>query len=66
MLFLYDVTPPEDNNDSEVKGAYEICAIKKEGFIASFDFVKAEEASQAVDAWLLSHGVLDKYIVNSV
>ncbi len=22
MLYLYEVTPPEDNNDSEVKGAY--------------------------------------------
>ncbi|EPN9891128.1 MULTISPECIES: hypothetical protein [Klebsiella] len=64
MLFLYEVTPPEDNNDSEVKGAYEISAIKKEGFIASFDFEKAEEASQAVDAWLASQGVSGSYIVN--
>ncbi|WP_048023961.1 hypothetical protein [Raoultella ornithinolytica] len=66
MLYLYEATLPEDNNDSEVKGAYEISAIEKEGFIASFDFEKAEEASQAVDAWLVSQGVSGRYIVTAI
>ncbi|AWT20393.1 hypothetical protein ACLH2F_20505 [Klebsiella grimontii] len=66
MLYLYEVTPPEDNNDSEVKGVYEISAIEKEGFIASFDFEKAEAASQAVDAWLVSQGVSGRYIVTVI
>lgn len=66
MLYLYEATPPEDNNDSEVKSAYEISAIKKEGFIASFDFEKAEKASQAVDAWLASQGVSGRYIVTAI
>lgn len=64
MLYLYEATLPEDNNDSEIKNAYEISVAKKNGFIASFDFEKAEKASQAVDAWLVSQGVSEKYIVN--
>lgn len=66
MLYLYESMPPEDNNDSEVKRAYEISAIKKEGFIASFDFEKSEGASQAVDAWLASQGVSGRYIVTVI
>ncbi|WP_404653759.1 hypothetical protein [Raoultella terrigena] len=45
---------------------YEISAIEKEGFIASFDFEKAEAASQAVDAWLVSQGVSGRYIVTVI
>ncbi|APB06651.1 hypothetical protein [Raoultella ornithinolytica] len=66
MLYLYEATLPEDNNDSEVKRAYEISPIEKEGYIASFNFNKAEEASQAVDSWLASQGVSGKYIVIAI
>ncbi|MCW9516116.1 hypothetical protein ORL49_15650 [Klebsiella michiganensis] len=66
MLYLYEATLPEDNNDSEVKRAYEISPIEKDGYIASFNFNKPEEASQAVDSWLASQGVLSQYIVNAV
>nr|WP_287860739.1 hypothetical protein [Klebsiella sp.] len=66
MLYLYEATLPEDNNDSEVKMAYEISSIEKEGYIASFNFNKAEKASQAVDSWLASQGVLSQYLVKAV
>lgn len=66
MLYLYEATLPEDNNDSEVKRAYEISPIEKEGYIASFNFNKAEEASQAVDSWLASQGVLSQYLVKAI
>lgn len=66
MLYLYEAKLPEDNNDGEVKRAYEISPIEKEGYIASFNFNNAEKASQAVDSWLASQGVLAKYIVNLV
>ncbi|HCT5193975.1 TPA: hypothetical protein OUA56_004938 [Raoultella ornithinolytica] len=63
MLYLYEATLPEDNNDSEVKNAYGISVVKKNGFIASFDFEKAEEASQTIDAWLISRGFIGRYII---
>ncbi|MEE1968018.1 hypothetical protein [Klebsiella michiganensis] len=66
MLYLYEATLPEDNNDSEVKKAYEISPVEKGGYIASFNFNNAEEASQAVDSWLISQGIISKYIVNVV
>ncbi|MCW9516160.1 hypothetical protein ORL49_15880 [Klebsiella michiganensis] len=66
MLYLYEATLPEDNNDSEVKGAYEISLRKKDGYVASFDFDNPENASQAVDSWLISQGITSKYIVNVV
>ncbi|HDS8114094.1 TPA: hypothetical protein QH663_004961 [Klebsiella quasipneumoniae subsp. similipneumoniae] len=66
MLYLYEAILPEDNNDGEVKRVYEITPIEKEGYIASFNFNNAEKASQAVDSWLASQGVLSQYLVKAV
>ena len=66
MLYLYETTLPHDNNDEEVKKAYEISPVEKGGYIASFDFNNAEEGSPEVDSWLESQGVLSRYMIKVV
>lgn len=66
MLYLYESELPEDNNYEEIKHAYELSATERDGSIASFSHISAEAASQDVDSWLASQGILGNYLIKAV
>lgn len=66
MLYLYESELPEDSNDGEIKYAYELSAVERGDHIASFSHINAEMASQDVDSWLASKGILGNYLVKAV